>query len=71
MLTYAPHNIRTPPMFFLCLELKLSNVFPAFDCTAARNVKIVECHQLFDNFAVSRVQIVEYRWFIRQFAKIR
>ena len=58
-------------MFFLCLELKLSNVFPAFDCTAARNVKIVECHQLFDNFAVSRVQIVGYRRLIRQFAKIR
>lgn len=71
MLTYRPHNIQTSTMILLCLELKLSNVFTAFDSSADDNVKIVECHQLFDNFAVSRVQIVEYRWFIRQFSKIQ
>jgi hypothetical protein len=58
-------------MILLRLELKLSNVFVAFDNSAARNVKIVECHRSFDNFAVFRVQFVGYRWFIRQFPKIK
>ena len=71
MLIYGPHNILTPLMILLCLKLKLSNVFPAFDNSSEDNVKIVECHHLFDYFAVTRVQIVEYRWFIRQISKIQ
>ena len=71
MLIYGPHNILTPLMILLCLKLKLSNVFPAFDNSSEDNVKIVECHHLSDYFAVTRVQIVEYRWFIRQISKIQ
>lgn len=71
MLLYGPRNILTQTMILLRLELKLSNVFVAFDNSAARNVKIVECHRSFDNSAVFRVQFVGYRWFIRQFPKIR
>lgn len=38
---------------------------------ATVRAQIVECHRSFDNFAVFRVQFVGYRWFIRQFPKIR
>ena len=43
--------MQTPPMILLCLDLKLSNVFPAFDNSAARNVKIVECPSAIRQFS--------------------
>ena len=65
MLTYVQFNIQIS----LLTIIKLSNMFPVFNNPKARNVKIVEYDVSFDNFAMSRVQIIEYQWFIRQFSK--